>query len=76
MANLNRSRTGISLPPEQRARVLLTIAAPKLTEEIVRECRRRHASGERNRDLAKEFGVTDGAMHQAINGQSWKWVKT
>jgi hypothetical protein len=46
----------------------------KLTAEIVRECRARHANGETTYALAEEFGVTQPAVWQAVSGRTWKHV--
>ena len=46
-------------------------ATAKLTEAIVAECRRRYAAGEPQEALAREFGVTSGAMCNAIRGKTW-----
>jgi hypothetical protein len=43
----------------------------KLTDAIVLECRRRHASGESGRKLAKEHGITSANMSAALRGQTW-----
>jgi hypothetical protein len=48
----------------------------KLTEDIVRECRRRHAAGESARSLAREFGVSKVAMGNAVSARTWKHVGT
>lgn len=48
--------------------------AAKLTEAIVRECRIRAAAGELQPELAREFGVGLGAMHNAIRRRTWKHV--
>jgi hypothetical protein len=45
-----------------------------LTADIVRECRRRHAQGERANKLAREFGVNRVTMQSAINGVYWRHV--
>jgi hypothetical protein len=45
-----------------------------LTADIVRECRRRHAQGERANKLAREFGVNRVTMQSAINGVNWRHV--
>lgn len=42
-----------------------------LTEAIVLECRRRYAAGETQAVLAREFGVSSGAMSSAIHGRTW-----
>lgn len=47
----------------------------KLTEEIVLECRRRHAAGESIYSLARESGVSYLAMRNAMRGDTWKHVK-
>lgn len=47
----------------------------KLTEAIVRECRRRYAAGGiAYAALAAEFGVTKQAMMAAVKGRKWKHV--
>ena len=46
----------------------------KLTEEIVSECRRRYAAGERLGVLVVEFGVTIAGMSNAISGKTWTWL--
>jgi DNA invertase Pin-like site-specific DNA recombinase len=49
-------------------------AVSKLTADIVRECRTRHAAGETGKALAAEFGVTSAAMSLAIRGVNWRHV--
>ncbi len=47
----------------------------KLTEATVRECRARHATGDRRVALmAEEFGVSRRTMWSAIAGRTWKHV--
>jgi NUMOD4 motif/HNH endonuclease len=46
----------------------------KLTDAIVAECRIRHAAGESQGSLAREFGVTQNAMWMAIRGKTWRHV--
>jgi hypothetical protein len=47
----------------------------KLTDKIVRQCRARYAAGDGNTvTLAREFGVTNAAMYNAIKGKTWKHV--
>jgi hypothetical protein len=46
----------------------------KLTEQIVLECRTRHAAGETIATLAREFRVTGPCMRMAIRGISWRHV--
>jgi hypothetical protein len=46
-------------------------ANAKLTETIVAECRRRYAAGEKQIDLAREFGVSSGQMSMIIRGKRW-----
>lgn len=45
-----------------------------LTEDIVRECRRRATAGEEQSALAIEFGVSKPTMHKAIVGKTWQHV--
>jgi hypothetical protein len=44
----------------------------KLTPQIAEDCRRRHAVGEQVADLAREYGVTYGAISLIIQGKHWK----
>jgi hypothetical protein len=60
----DRVRDGTSNQGERSVRA-------KLTEAIVLECRRRYAAGETQVALAAEFGVTSGAMSNAIHGKTW-----
>lgn len=46
----------------------------KLTEAIVRECRRRRTAGVPLKDLASEFGISMGAMSEAVNSRTWQQV--
>lgn len=46
--------------------------AAKLTEVIVAECRERFANGETQTTLAREFGVTQAAMHAVVRGKNWR----
>jgi hypothetical protein len=46
----------------------------KLTADIVRQTRTRHAAGETYAALAREFGVTPGALRNAAVGINWKHV--
>jgi len=49
----------------------------KLTEEMVLEARRLDATGPRGTltRLARDWGVTQSALHHAVNGRSWSWLK-
>ena len=47
----------------------------RLTEEIVREIRKRYAAGETYASLARELHVNKSTVQLAGNGKSWKWVK-
>jgi NUMOD4 motif-containing protein len=44
----------------------------KLSSADVLECRRRYAAGEKQVDLAREFGVSSSGLCQAIKGTTWK----
>lgn len=44
----------------------------RLTDAIVAACRFRHAAGESQMALAREFGVTVQAMHNAIRHKTWR----
>lgn len=47
----------------------------KLTEDDVREIRRRVAAGERQKDLLDEYGVSKSVMSRAVTGETWGHVK-
>ncbi|MFI5973959.1 HNH endonuclease [Streptomyces sp. NPDC051452] len=50
----------------------------KLTESIVRFCRRVYVSGDPGvgaSALAEDFGVTPTAMHLALTGKTWQHVE-
>jgi len=47
----------------------------KLTADQVRHIRQRFASGERNSDLAKEFGVTKATICDLIYRRTWDHVR-
>jgi hypothetical protein len=49
-------------------------ANAKLTEADVVEARRLASAGVTNRELAKKYGVSEGAMSVAINRITWKHV--
>lgn len=63
----DRHRDGISNQGERHG-------FAKLTDAIVAECRRRHAAGETQLSLAREFGVNKSVMHHAIWGITWTHV--
>lgn len=47
----------------------------KLTDDQVREARKRYSEGEKHVPLAKEFGVSSGTMFNAIKGRGhYKYV--
>lgn len=46
----------------------------KLTAEIVRQSRERHASGESFRSIARGFGVSGPTIARAVNGVNWRHV--
>lgn len=47
----------------------------KLTDAVVEQCRRRNAAGETHAELAREFGMSLGAMRRAIIGECWDHVR-
>jgi hypothetical protein len=47
----------------------------KLTDAKVREIRRRHAAGETQADLCREFKITACPMSRLIRGLTWKHVE-
>lgn len=49
-------------------------ANAKLTESGVREIRRRRSAGERAKDLAREFGISDSMIAGLCRGERWAGV--
>lgn len=52
----------------------ITNGSAKLTENDIREIRRRSANGESQRQLARAFGVTRMAIKFVIKGHTWSWL--
>lgn len=50
------------------------VGGAKLTEDAVAAIRRRCAAGERQRDLAEEYGVAQSAISMATTGRNWSHV--
>lgn len=50
----------------------LRMGGSVLNEEQVKEIRLRYEAGERQRDLATEFGVSRPTITRAINGSTWR----
>ncbi len=46
----------------------------KLTPDMVREARRRHAAGETAKAIAEEWGVDNSSLSRAIKGELWRHV--
>lgn len=46
----------------------------KLTEDDVREIRRRVANGEAKRALAREFGVSDTLIRYVATRRAWRYL--
>jgi len=46
----------------------------KLTEEIVREARKKHSDGTSIVNLARKYGVGGVTMRDALTGYAWKHV--
>jgi hypothetical protein len=46
----------------------------RLTDGDVRNCRERHAAGESQASLARAFGMSRTAIHNAIHGKNWGHV--
>lgn len=51
------------------------IASSKLDESLVRDIRASKKRGCSNKDLSKEFGVSESAIWQIVNNKTWKHVK-
>lgn len=48
----------------------------KLTDDIVRDCRARYAAGTATLTaMAAEYGTSINAMHQAVQGHTWRHVR-
>lgn len=48
----------------------------KLTEDNVREIRRRAAQGETRQSIATHFGITHSAVTKVVNRYTWAHVKS
>lgn len=46
----------------------------RLTEELVRDIRRRYAAGEPYRKLAAELGIGESTVYHVVNRTSWAWL--
>jgi NUMOD4 motif/HNH endonuclease len=46
----------------------------KLTQADVAACRTRYAAGESQASLAREFGVSQAAISEAVTGRTWFWL--
>jgi hypothetical protein len=51
------------------------LAQTVLTEDNIREIRRRLLIGEWQKNIAKDFGVTREAISHIHTGRNWAWVK-
>lgn len=51
------------------------VGGSKLTADKVREIRRRFANGERQADLAREFGVGSATMFNIVRRKLWKHIE-
>lgn len=47
----------------------------KLTEDDVRAIRSSHAEGASKKGLARQYGVTDAAIHAVVTRRTWKHVE-
>lgn len=47
----------------------------KITPEIVRKIRERISAGERQKDVASDYGISPTSIYHIINGSNWGWVK-
>lgn len=59
----------------QRRRDGTDAGGPKLTSDVVRECRRRYRDGERIAVLAAEYGVRLEHMRLVVTGRRWQHVQ-
>lgn len=48
--------------------------ASKLTEGQVRQIRMRATNGEKQKHLAREFGISTATMSSLVNGKHWKHI--
>lgn len=78
-AAVGNSNKGRKLPPERVAQMSAKARGAgnpkaKLTEADVREIKRRLAAGERNKDLAAEFGVHPNSIAKIKSGEVWAHI--
>jgi hypothetical protein len=50
-------------------------ASGRLTEEGVREVRKRRASGETYRQIASAMCVSEGTIYNIVKGKTWKRLR-
>lgn len=76
LAVTGQSWTHVEQPGETRKDVMRGTEHhdAKLTEGKVREIRRRCGAGEKQRDVAADYGVSQMAVWQVVNRKSWKHV--
>lgn len=67
-------RNGLRLHPERVARGTRAASA-KVNDEMVKEIRRRYASGETQTSLAREYGVHQANLSRIILRKSWAHVE-
>jgi len=48
--------------------------AARLSEEKVRQIRRRAGDGENQSDLGREYRVTRSCINDVVRGKTWTWV--
>lgn len=60
---------------EHWSRIKRNRVSRKLTESDVREIKKRLASGEKQKDIAEEFGVFKSTISKINIGETWSWVK-
>lgn len=51
-----------------------SIGQSKLTEDQVREMRRRAVAGERKRSIAREFGVCEATLQHILTRRTWRHI--
>lgn len=51
------------------------LVATKMTEEKVRDIKERVRSGERQKDVAAEYGIDPSHVSKMVSGKAWSWVK-
>lgn len=64
----------IGVPRPMCVRITLSKKSAKISEDQVREVRRRFSSGEFQKNLAREMGIAQSCVSEIVRGVTYAWV--